>query len=324
MMTYAQLMTLVNGYAESKTLLVANELGVFTAIGAGWRRAEEVAAGCRANREGVRLLLNALVGLGLLTLRRGRYGNTPLGRQYLDGHSPTAITNLLWLLNHHWSDWTGLAATVKTGRRGWAALTTTAAFRRRFALAMHERSHVLAPLTVAAMRPPRNARRFLDIAGGPGSYAIALAERYPRLAGMVVDQHVSTARAVIRRRNLQRRLTLRRGDLFSVDLGSGYDAAVAANILHDFDDQENRLLLGRIRAALRPGGKLFVVEFFLDKTLTQPAEAAVFSLIMYTFTASGRAYAWSEVEGWLRTSGFGRFRRRRITAGIGLLEATAV
>ena len=36
-MTYRDLMRLANGYAESKVLLVANELGLFTAIGQGGR-----------------------------------------------------------------------------------------------------------------------------------------------------------------------------------------------------------------------------------------------------------------------------------------------
>lgn len=320
--TYAQLMELANGYAGSKALLVANELGLFTAIGTGWRTAENLAVRCKADREGLRLLLNALVGMGLLLLRRRRYGNTALGRRYLDGNSPTAIINLLWLLNHHWSDWTGMAATIRSGRRGWAATTVSPSFRRRFALAMHERSHILATPTVAAMRIPRGATRFLDVAGGPGSYAVALAKRYPELTGTIVDLHVATAKALIHRHNFRHRLTLRRGDLFSSDFGCGYDAALAANILHDFNERENRALLGRIRSALRPGGKLFIVEFFLDETLTEPAEAAVFSLVMYKFTASGRAHGWAEVEGWLRELGFGRFRRRRITTGVGLLEST--
>lgn len=320
--TYAQLMARANDYAESKTLLVGNELGLFTAIGTTWRTVEDLAVRCKADREGLRLLLNALVGMGLLLLRHRRYGNTVLGRCYLDGNSPTAITNLLWLLNHHWSDWTGMAATIRSGRRGWAAPTASPSFRRRFALAMHERSYILAPPTVAAMRIPRGATRFLDVAGGPGSYAIALAKRYPELTGTIVDQHVDTAKALIRRHNLQHRLTLRRGDVLSADFGDGYDAALAANILHDFNERENRALLRRIRAALRPGGTLCIVEFFLDETLTGPTEAAVFSLVMYKFTASGRSYGWAEVEGWLRALGFGRFRRRRITTGIGLLEAT--
>jgi hypothetical protein len=287
--TYAQLMELANGYAGSKALLVANELGLFTAIGTGWRTAEDLAVRCKADRDGLRLLLNALAGMGLLRRRGSRYGNTALGRLYLDGQSPTAITNLLWLLNHHWSDWTEMAAAIRSGRRSWAALTSGASFRRRFALAMHERSHILAPPTVAAMRLPRGAARFLDVAGGPGSYAIALASRHPGLTGTIVDQHVATAHAVIRR--------------------------------HNFNERENRALLGRMHAALRPGGKLFIVEFFLDETLAKPTEAAVFSLVMYKFTASGRSYGWAEVEAWLRALGFGRFRRRRITSGVGLLEA---
>ncbi|MFM8552431.1 MAG: methyltransferase [Nitrospiraceae bacterium] len=320
--TYPQLMALANEYAASKTLLVANELGIFTAIGAKWRTVEDLTVRCKTDREGLRLLLNALVGMGLLQLRRRRYGNTALGRHYLDGKSPTAITNLLWLLNHHWSDWTDMAATIRSGKRGWAALTARPSFRRRFALAMHERSHVLAPQTIAAMRLPQGAVRFLDVAGGPGSYAVALACRYPGLTGTIVDQHVATAKALIRRHNLQHRLTLRRGDVLSADFGGGYDAALAANIVHDFNERENRVLLRRIHAALRPGGKLCIVEFFLDETLNGPTEAAVFSLVMYKFTASGRSYGWAEVEGWLRALGFGRFRRRRITAGVGLLEAT--
>jgi len=58
-------------------------------------------------------------------------------------------------------------------------------------MAMHERSHALAAPTVATMRLPSGARRFLDLGGGPGSYAIALAKRYPRLDGVVMDRTVS-------------------------------------------------------------------------------------------------------------------------------------
>ena len=108
-MTYQELMRLGNGYADSKVLLVANELGIFTAIGKRGRRAESLAKACRATREGMELLLQALVGLGLLRLRGDQYWNTTLGLKSLDGHSPLAVTNLLWLLNHHWSNWTDLS-----------------------------------------------------------------------------------------------------------------------------------------------------------------------------------------------------------------------
>ena len=321
-MTYTELMRLANAFSESQTLLVANDLDVFTAIGSAGRTAGEIARQCKADQEGMCLLLNALVGLELLTLRKGRYYNTPLGRHHLDRRSPEAISNLLWLLGHHWNDWTDIPKAIRHGRPGCDPITETPKFRRRFSLAMHERSFMLAEPTVATLRLPPKARRFLDLGGGPGSYAIALAKRYPRVQGVVLDQTVTVTRRLIRTHRLQHRLRAQQGSLFTADLGSGYDAVLVSNMIHNFNEKENRTLLKRVRDALRPSGKVFIVEFFLDDSLTKPAKASVFSVMMYKFTASGRCYSWRETEGWLRALGFGRFQWRTVTPEIGTLEAT--
>ena len=320
--TYAELMRLANAFSESQTLLAANDLDVFTVIGSAGRTADEVARRCQADPEGMFLLLNALVGLGLLTLRIERYYNTRLARRHLDRRSPEAISNLLWLLGHHWKDWTDIPHAIRHGRPGWDPITETSEFRRRFSLAMHERSFMLAEPTVATFRLPPKTRRFLDLGGGPGSYAIALVKCYPRAQGVVLDQTVTVARQLIRKHRLQHRLQVRQGSLFTADLGSGYDAVLVANVIHDFNEKENRILLKRVLEALRPGGKVFIVEFFLGDSLTRPAKASVFSVMMYKFTASGRCYSWKETEGWLRELGFGRFTHHSVTPEIGTLEAT--
>ena len=320
--TYPDLMQLANGYSESQTLLTANALDVFTVIGTRACAAEQIARGCHANAEGLRLLLDALVSLGLLTLRGGRYRNTSLGRRYLDRRSPAAITNLLWLLSHHWHDWSKLPHALRKARRGWARTTATPKFRERFSWAMYERSHALAERTIQTIRLDSSDRRFLDLGGGPGSYAIALAKRYPKLHGVIMDQTVTVARKLIREHGLGRRLTARAGDIFKDDLGGGYDAVLCSNVIHIFNERENVKLLRRAAHSLRAGGKLFVVEFFLDASRTAPPKSAVFSVMMYLYTPSGRSYSWLEVEGWLKTLGLGRFKRHRITPDIGTLEAT--
>ncbi len=319
-MTYRDLMRLANGYAESKVLLVANELGLFTAIGDGGRQADSLAAACGATREGMTLLLQALVGLGLVRAKAGRYWNSRLGATFLDGRSPTAITNLLWLLNHHWTDWTGMARAIRRGRSGWAPVTKTAAFRRRFAQAMHERSYVLAPLTLDAVRLPRGATRLLDVGGGSGAYSIALAKRHPDVQVLLIDQAVSVARRHINEAGFTDRIAVRQGNVLTAPFGRGFDLVMVSNLLHDFGEVENRRLLRRVRDALRPGGKIVIVEYFLDPAGSFPAEAAVFSLLMYAFTPTGRSYTWKEVEAWLKATGFGRFRRRSVTESIGTLE----
>ena len=321
-MTYSDLMRLANCHAESKTLLIANDLGLFTALSNRARRVDELARACRTTREGMRLLANALVGLNLLRVRRGLYRNTPLARTFLDSTSPRSVTNLLWLLTHHWSDWTKMDRVIRRGRSGWDSITESGEFRRKFALAMHERSRVLAPSTVATIRLPNRGVRLLDLGGGSGSYSIALAQRYPKLTGLIVDQSVGVARSLIKQCRLQDRLAVRTGDVFHAKLGNEYDAVLVGNLIHDFDEQDNRRLIRRIHQALKPGGKVFIVEFFLDKSLTKPVEASVFSLVMYKFTPGGRSYGWHEVEGWLKEFGFGRFRHRTIRGSIGTLEAT--
>ncbi len=186
---------------------------------------------------------------------------------------------------------------------------------------MHERGHVLASKTIATMLLPKKAVHLLDLGGGAGSYSIALARRYPNLTGLLVDQSVAVARSLIKRARLQDRLAVRAGDVFTAELGYGYDAVLVGNLLHDFDEKRNRRLLRRVLQALKPGGKVYVVEFFLDDSLTKPVAASVFSLLMYGFTSDGRSYGWREVEGWLKDLGFGRIRRRRVEGAIGMLEA---
>jgi len=319
---YSELIQLANACGESQVLLSANTLSVFTAIGRKTLTATQIARECRADPEGMRLLLDALVSLGVLNRVKAGYRNTPLGLRHLDRRSPEAVTNLLWLFAHHWHDWTKLPEALRKGRLGWAPVTAMSRFRRRFSLAMHERSHMLAEPTVQTMQLPSSAQRFLDLGGGPGSYAIALARRYPKLQGVILDQTVTIARQLIRKHGLAGRLTVRAGDIFKDDLGSGYDAVLCSNVIHIFNESENRKLLRRAARALRAGGKLFIVEFFLEPNRTAPAKSAVFSVMMYLYTVTGRCYSWIEVEGWLKALGLGRFKRHRITPDIGTLEAT--
>src|SRR5436853_55848 len=83
-----------------------------------------------------------------------------------------------------------------------------------------------------AVRLPLKSNWFLDLGGGPGSYAIALAKRYPRLKGVVMDQNVAIARQLIRKSGLEARLKVKAGSILTDALGSGYDAVLISNVLH--------------------------------------------------------------------------------------------
>jgi hypothetical protein len=62
--------------------------------------------------------------------------------------------------------------------------------------------------------------------------------------------------------------------------------------------------LRRFRAALKPGGKAFTVEFVPNPDRVTPPMAAAFSLVMLAHTDSGDAYTFAEYEKMFRAAGF--------------------
>lgn len=99
-------------------------------------------------------------------------------------------------------------------------------------------------------------QRMLDLGGGPGLVAIALARQLPNLHGTVFDfaETAAVAQENIVRAGLEKRLGTIGGDLERDDLGSGYDLIWCSSVFH-FAHDLDRLLL-RLHAALNPSGVL--------------------------------------------------------------------
>jgi SAM-dependent methyltransferase len=322
--SYEELLGIADAYTDSRTLIAGVELDVFTHIGDRPLTAGEVARRARASAGGVEVLLNALVGMGILEKRGERFCNTRLSRTYLDATSPTSVTNFLWLAGQHWEEWKGLTAAIRRGRRGQPRnAPDDPAFRKRFAKALHERSLFLAPKVVRPLRLD-GAKTLLDLGGGAGSYALALLKRTPGLHATIFDRlpTVKVALAEARKAGLAKRVGVIGGDLFTHDYGGPYDVVFYSNVIHIYGPQENVRILKKIKNALRPGGRLLIVEYFLDPDRAHPADVSSFALMMYLVTQTGQCYTWDEVISWLTPLGFSRFRRTLVTEKIGILDAS--
>jgi ubiquinone/menaquinone biosynthesis C-methylase UbiE len=113
-------------------------------------------------------------------------------------------------------------------------------------------------LNVAAAAVPRGARLIVDLGTGTG----ALAERCLRQAqhARVVGIDLDEGMMVMASRRLGARATLVRGSFLRADLPS-CDAVVASLALHHVRTRPAKAALyRRIRRALRPGGRLVVVD----------------------------------------------------------------
>ena len=113
--------------------------------------------------------------------------------------------------------------------------------------------------------------RLLDLGGGPGWVAIALAQAHAGLQGTVFDwpETVAVAAANIAHAQLSERLETLGGDLDSDDIGNDYDLIWCSFVLHFVSDVP--AALRKMRAALKPGGVLVCVQAEIAPT---PVDAA--------------------------------------------------
>ena len=165
---------------------------------------------------------------------------------------------------------------------------------RRFMAMTYRRAEVSSRETAqwTAARLPAGAR-VLDLGGGHGRYARAFSDRGFRAT--VFDRQICVDFA----RELHGdAVAYRAGDFMTDDLGGPYDAVLLSDVLHGCSADENRLLLGRVRDALAPGGLLVLKDMFIDELGNHPQQGVLYGLVFLLYSMGGQCYSVREAEAW--------------------------
>jgi (2Fe-2S) ferredoxin/precorrin-6B methylase 2 len=304
----------LRGYQESRVLLTAIELDVFTAVGGGAASAQ-VAQKTSTDPRATEMLLNALTAMGLLTKQEGVFRNTPTTTRYLrEGSKDDARLGLMHIA-HLWQRWSTLTDCVRAGttvcRResGERAEAWTSAF----IAAMHRIAAERGPLVVEAVGAER-VERMLDVGGGSAAYSIAFAKANEKLHATVLDlpNVLPIAQGHINEANLAARVETCAGDLRHDRLGTGFNLVLVSAICHMLGPQENQDLVRRCSEALAPQGRLVIQDFILESDKAAPKHAALFALNMLVGTEEGGTYSGEEYTAWMSKAGFQDVRQIRL------------
>lgn len=225
-----RIVQMASAFYESATLFAALEAGVFTYLqqtpGA---TAPEVSASCQLSPRGIRLLLDACTALGLLDQTDGRYTNTPATIATLVPGAPHDLTRAIRYNHDVYAAWGHLPEFVRTGHPVEAPALHLGADperTRRFVLAMHGRAlgigRAVVPLLDLA-----GCRTLLDLAGGPGTYAVLMAQANPDLHCTVLDLPpiVQVAGELIGQAGMSARVETIAGDYHTADFPGNRDAS---------------------------------------------------------------------------------------------------
>ena len=301
----------MRGFQESRVLLTAVELDVFTAVGHGATVAD-VSKKLQTNARATEVLLNALVAIGALTKKNGTFYNTPDTARYLVAGSPDDARPALMHTVHLFQSWATLTDCVRAGT---AVLPPGVdkqdpQWTESFIAAMHRGSQGTADQLVHTVGV-RGVRRLLDIGGGSGVYSIAFAKASPALHAEVLDLAavVPIAQRYVQEAGLADRISTRIGDLTVDEFGKEYDLILLSAICHMLDAEQNQDLFRRCYRALARGGRIVIRDFILDPDKTAPRWVALFAINMLVGTKSGSTYTEAEYKTWLTSAGFEDFTR---------------
>ena len=265
-------------FQRTAALRSAIELGVFGAIGEGVNEAASLAQRCATSERGMRILCDYLTVIGFLTKENGRYHQTSTTALFLDPRSPACMASVAKFLGN--ADMTSpvahLTDIVRSGHTSLAGQGSVepenpvwVEFAQSMAPMM---APMCAPLGKIALAGLAGPVRVLDIAAGHGLFGIEVARQNPQAHIVALDWApvLEVAKANAQKAGVADRYEALPGSAFDVDFGEPYDVVLLTNFLHHFDHATCVGLLKKIRAAVKPGGRVSALEFVPNEDRVRP------------------------------------------------------
>jgi len=283
---------------------VLRDRGVLLAIeqARGGLTLEEVAAKVELPIYGTRVLLEAGLGIGLLTEvdRRYRLTKTAVFLQ----HDPMTRANMDFTRDVNYLGMAHLDEAVATGKPAglqvfgaqWSTVYEALAHLPEqvrsswFAFDHHYSDGAFGAALPLVFR--HRPRRLLDIGGNTGKWATVCLRHDPAVTVTLMDLpgQLDNARQALADAGLAGRVAYHEADLLDEahEVPRGHDAIWMSQFLDCFSEREIVSILRRCAAALEPGARIFILEAFWDR---QRFSAASFCLQMtslyFTAVANG-------------------------------------
>ena len=307
-----ELLKLTAAFRQSRIILTAFELGVFTELATWKRTSADVAKALRVNERGLDRLMNALCALGLLRKWGQRFSNTPFSEHYLIKGKPGYLGGLVHTANL-WNSWTTLTKAVSHGGTVLHRQARKGSERKRiqgFIAAMHQRALAQASATVSLLDLSA-AKKTLDVGGGSGALSTALVQAKNDIQATVFDlpDVIPLTRSYVSESGLSRQFTFQAGNFHKDEFDKGYDLILLSAIIHMNSVADNKRLFKKCARALNLKGQLVVQDYIMNDNRTHPPAGAFFALNMLVGTDAGDTYTEKEVRSWMKAAGLSRVRR---------------
>ncbi|MGZ5969900.1 MAG: methyltransferase [Polyangiales bacterium] len=317
-MTPESILKLGLGFWGSKTLLSAVELGVFTKLAGRALDHDALRGELGLHERSARDFFDALVALGMLERKDGRYNNAPTTEIFLDRNKPSYVGGILEMANARlYGFWGSLTEGLKTGepqneaKTGgdlFGALYADPARLEGFLESMSGLSRG-ASLALARALPWGDYQTVCDVGAAQGDLLAQVTLAHPHLTATGFDLPVvrPVFDAYIASLGLSSRVSFAGGDFFQEPLPRA-DVITMGHILHDWDLAQKKMLVRKAFEALPVGGSFVVFEAMIDDDRSRNTFGLLMSLNMLIETRGGFDYTTADCASWMKEAGFAETR----------------
>jgi len=295
-----------SNYRESIIFLVAVKYKLFNTLVNSSKTAEQIAKILKWNPRATEKLCNALIGIGVLEKKNGKYLNTHLSKDYLIEGKPFYQGNILehnWNLIYRWIKLDEVLLTGKPFGEPWKHYQNKKELEA-FILGMKNLAKQSAQ-TILKNIDLSNCRKMLDLGGGPATFSIILTKAYPKLHATILDlpEVITIAKKEIKK-NKATRINTKIGNMLDGNYGKGFDVILLSSIIHSFGPEDNQKIIRYCAESLIPGGMLIIKDFYCNENRTAPHSSLMFAINMLVGTEKGDTYTINEVKSWMQSAGF--------------------
>jgi O-methyltransferase domain/Dimerisation domain len=307
------------GFAASKTLLSAVELGLFTHLARTPQDLASLTENLGLHPRSAADFFDTLVSLRLLGRdEHGRYHNSPEAERFLDRAKPDYLGGMLEMSNARlYGFWGRLTEALRTGKPQNEAKDHPDFFQTLYG-EPDRLAEFLKAMTglsrgsgraIAQKFDWRPYRAFVDVGTAEGAIPVQLALAHDHLtgAGMDLPQVRPLYERYVRAHGLSDRLSFQQRDFFKQPLPHA-DVIIMGHILHDWGLDTKRMLVKKAYEALPAGGAFIVFDAMIDNERRRATAGLLMSLNMLIETPDGFDYTTGQCQAWLGEAGFRQVR----------------
>ena len=273
----SRLMEIAIAHWQAELLLQAAEMSLADRFSSDEpRSAKDLAAEYGMRHRELYRYLRALTGLGLLTFAGpDSFRLTDLGAALRTGAQGAARSAFIALVGDMVKPaWMAFDHGLYTGDTGFEKAHGMGLFQylqnnpgmAQFFSETMVGFHGREPSAVAEAYDFSGIGSLVDVGGASGNMLGHVLSRHPGVRGVLYDlPHVVVdAPPLLESFGVADRVEIFSGSFFE-SVPSGPDAYLLSHIIHDWDDGENATILGNVREAMKPDGKLLIVEMVLPE-----------------------------------------------------------